>query len=131
MHFYEEVHELGKIPVDDPVRRIYMARHIIDKYITAGATMEVNISHRSRQAILTTSNLAQPNLFNDALNELIQLMKMNLANDYWSSTYFMKFKEEASMRSHELQQMTSWNSPTPRLSSVHGVDDPFHQEQEP
>lgn len=131
VHFYEEVHELGKIPVDDPVRRIYMARHIIDKYITAGATMEVNISHRSRQAILTTSNLAQPNLFNDALNELIQLMKMNLANDYWSSTYFMKFKEEASMRSHELQQMTSWNSPTPRLSSVHGVDDPFHQEQEP
>ncbi|CAL2231050.1 unnamed protein product [Prunus armeniaca] len=76
VHFYEEVHELGKIPVDDPVRRIYMARHIIDKYITAGATMEVNISHRSRQAILTTSNLAQPNLFNDALNELIQLMKM-------------------------------------------------------
>ncbi|XP_021818478.1 regulator of G-protein signaling 1 isoform X2 [Prunus avium] len=131
VHFYEEVHELGKIPVDDPVRRIYMARHIIDKYITAGATMEVNISHRSRQAILTTSNLAQPNLFNDALNELIQLMKMNLANDYWSSTYFMKFKEEASMRSHELQQMTSWNSPTPRLSSVRGVDDPFHQEQEP
>ncbi|XP_008221968.1 PREDICTED: regulator of G-protein signaling 1 isoform X2 [Prunus mume] len=131
VHFYEEVHELGKIPVDDPVRRIYMARHIIDKYITAGATMEVNISHRSRQAILTTSNLAQPNLFNDALNELIQLMKMNLANDYWSSTYFLKFKEEASMRSHELQQMTSWNSPTPRLSSVHGVDDPFHQEQEP
>ncbi|XP_020411121.1 regulator of G-protein signaling 1 isoform X2 [Prunus persica] len=131
VHFYEEVHELGKIPVDDPVRRIYMARHIIDKYITAGATMEVNISHRSRQAILTTSNLAQPNLFNDALNELIQLMKMNLANDYWSSTYFMKFKEEASLRSHELQQMTSWNSPTPRLSSVRGVDDPFHQEQEP
>ncbi|KAL6294361.1 hypothetical protein ACE6H2_002503 [Prunus campanulata] len=131
VHFYEEVHELGKIPVDDPVRRIYMARHIIDKYITAGATMEVNISHRSRQAILTTSNLAQPNLFNDALNELIQLMKMNLANDYWSSTYFTKFKEEASMRSHELQQMTSWNSLTPRLSSVRGVDDPFHQEQEP
>ncbi|KAI5352157.1 PREDICTED: regulator of G-signaling [Prunus dulcis] len=131
VHFYEEVHELGKIPVDDPVRRIYMARHIIDKYITAGATMEVNISHRSRQAILTTSNLAQPNLFNDALNELIQLMKMNLANDYWSSTYFMKFKDEASLRSHELQQMTSWNSPTPRLSSVRGVDDPFHQEQEP
>jgi hypothetical protein len=30
------VHELGKISVDDPVRRIYMARHIIDKYIVAG-----------------------------------------------------------------------------------------------
>lgn len=41
-----------------------------------GAAMEVNISHQSRQAVLTTSNLAQPNLFNDALNELIQLMKM-------------------------------------------------------
>ena len=36
VHFYEEVHELGKIPADDPVRRIYMARHIIDKYIIAG-----------------------------------------------------------------------------------------------
>ncbi|KAM2334098.1 hypothetical protein ACFXTH_011692 [Malus domestica] len=131
VHFYEEVHELGKIPADDPVRRIYMARHIIDKYIIAGAAMEVNISHRSRQAILTTSNLAQPNLFNDALNELIQLMKTNLAKDFWSSMYFKKFKEEASMRSHELKQMTRWNhSPSTRLSAVHGVDDPFHQEQE-
>lgn len=41
-----------------------------------GAAMEVNISHRTRQEILTTSNLAQPNLFNDALTELIQLMRM-------------------------------------------------------
>ncbi|KAB2609859.1 regulator of G-protein signaling 1 [Pyrus ussuriensis x Pyrus communis] len=131
VHFYEEVHELGKIPADDPVRRIYMARHIIDQYIIAGAAMEVNISHRSRQAILTTSNLAQPNLFHDALNELIQLMKTNLAKDFWSSMYFTKFKEEATTRSHELKQMTRWNhSPTPRLSSAHGVDDPFHQEQE-
>lgn len=40
-----------------------------------GATMEVNISHRSRQEILTTSNLADPDLFRNALNELIQLMK--------------------------------------------------------
>ncbi|KAM5568050.1 regulator of G-protein signaling 1 [Rosa sericea] len=132
VHFFEEVHELGKIPVDDPVRRIYMARHIIDKYIIAGAAMEVNISHRTRQEILTTSNLAQPNLFNDALTELTHLMKMNLARDYWSSMFFMKFKEEASMRSgaHELEQMRGWNY-SPRLSSVRGTDDPFHQEQEP
>ena len=38
--------------------------------------MEVNISHRCRQEILTTSDLADPNLFNNALNELIQLIKM-------------------------------------------------------
>lgn len=36
MHFYEEVHELNKIPVDDTVRRIYMARHIIEMYIVPG-----------------------------------------------------------------------------------------------
>lgn len=36
VHFYDEVHELGKISLDDSVRRIYMARHIIDKYIVAG-----------------------------------------------------------------------------------------------
>ena len=36
MHFYEEAHELNKVPVDDSVRRVYMARHIIDKYIVAG-----------------------------------------------------------------------------------------------
>lgn len=53
----------------------------------------------------------------------------NLAKDYWSSMYFMKFKEEASMRSNglELEQMTGLNF-SPRLSSVHGADDPFHQE---
>lgn len=132
VHFYDEVHELGKIPLEDPVRRIYMARHIIEKYIKAGATMEVNISHRSRQEILTTSNLADPDLFRNALNELIQLMKTNLAKDYWSSMFFLKFKEETSMRSndHDLEQMTGWNY-SPRLSSVHGVDDPFHQEHFP
>ena len=41
-----------------------------------GASMEVNISHRTRQEILTTSNLAHPNLFNNAINELMQLVKM-------------------------------------------------------
>ncbi|XWS34665.1 hypothetical protein CRYUN_Cryun21dG0057100 [Craigia yunnanensis] len=95
MHFFEEVYELGKISIDDPVRRIYMARHVINKYIIAGAVMEVNISHRVRQEILTTSDLTHPDLFTNALNELMQLMKMNLAKAYWSSIYFIKFKEEA------------------------------------
>lgn len=132
VHFYDEVHELGKLPLDDPVRRIYMARHIIDNYISPGATMEVNISYRCRQEILTTSDLADPNLFNNALNELIQLIKMNLAKDFWSSMFFLKLKEETSMRSNgrEIEQITSWNL-SPRLSSVQGADDPFHQEQFP
>lgn len=128
VHFYEEVQQLDKIPVGDHVRRIYMARHIIDMYITpgtvlvlyitclsestilhldfqeqifsfyintayclvypflltfvfsqfsyTGATMEVNISHHCRQEILSTLDLAHPNLFKNALNELIQLMNM-------------------------------------------------------
>ena len=37
--------------------------------------MEVNISHRRRQEILMTSDLARPDLFNNALNEIIQLIK--------------------------------------------------------
>lgn len=43
--------------------------------------------------------------------------------------FFIKFKEEANMRSsdHDLEQMAGWNF-SPRLSSVHGADDPFHQE---
>ena len=41
-----------------------------------GAVMEVNISHRIRQEILTTSDLTHPDLFTNALNELMQLMKM-------------------------------------------------------
>ncbi|XP_015572282.1 regulator of G-protein signaling 1 [Ricinus communis] len=129
VHFYNEVHERGKIPLDDTVRRIYMARHIIEKYIVAGAAMEVNISHRTREEILNTANLAHPDLFNKAINELLQLMKTNLAKDYWSSMFFIKFKEEASLRSHshDPEQMAVWNF-SPRLSSVHGLDDPFHQE---
>ncbi|KAK7280922.1 hypothetical protein RIF29_08497 [Crotalaria pallida] len=129
VHFFDEVHELSKIPEDDGVRRIYMARHIIEKYIVAGAAMEVNISHRSREEILTTSNLARPDLFHNALNEIVQLMKMNLAKDYWSSMFFLKFQEESDMRSidHDLDQITGWNY-SPRLSSVHSTDDPFHQD---
>ncbi|KAK7306204.1 hypothetical protein VNO77_44130 [Canavalia gladiata] len=129
VHFFDEVHELSKIPEDDCVGRIYMARHIIEKYIIAGAAMEVNISHRSRQEILLTSDLARSDLFHSALNEIIQLMKTNLAKDYWSSMFFLKFQEESNVRSngYELEQMTGWNF-SPRLSSVHGTDDPFQQE---
>ncbi|KAM7269037.1 hypothetical protein ACFE04_024534 [Oxalis oulophora] len=132
VHFYDEVNELQKIPLADPVKRIYMARHIIQKYVNAGATMEINISHRTRQEILTTSNLADFNLFNNAVNELLHLMKTNLAKDYWSSIFFIKFKEEFDMLSNELEpeQMTSFEF-SPRLSSVHGHDDPFHQEHNP
>lgn len=46
------------------------------KMMYVGASMEVNISHRSRQDILTTADLAHPDLFRNALNEIIQLMKM-------------------------------------------------------
>ncbi|KAK2972196.1 hypothetical protein RJ640_030741 [Escallonia rubra] len=132
VHFYEEVQQLDKIPVNDPVRRIYMARYIVEKYIIAGATMEVNISHRSRQEILSTLDLAHPDLFKNALNELMRLMKTNLAKDYWSSMFFMRYKEAASMKTNdrELEQFTGWNF-SPRLSSVHCADDPFHQEHAP
>ncbi|KAJ4959651.1 hypothetical protein NE237_019561 [Protea cynaroides] len=130
VHFYDEVHELSKITVVDPVRRVYMARHIIEKYIDAGAAMEVNISHRTRQDILNTSDLVDPDLFSVAVNELVQLMKMNLVKDYWSSIFFMKFKVESQTKSedHELmEQMIGWDR-SPRVSSVHAADDPFRQE---
>ncbi|MFS7994742.1 putative RGS domain superfamily protein [Helianthus anomalus] len=39
VHFYSEVQQLEKIPVTDPVKRIYMVRHIIEKYISAGITL--------------------------------------------------------------------------------------------
>lgn len=46
--------------------------------------------------------------------------------------FFLKLKEETSMRSNgrDLEQIVSWNL-SPRLSSVQGADDPFHQEQFP
>lgn len=128
VHFYEEVLEFEGLPEDDSVRRIYMARHIIQKYIVAGAPMEVNISHRTRQQILTSTDLAHPDLFKTALKELLQLMKTNLVRDYWSSTYYMKFKEAgAKANGHDLELAMSWNV-TPRLSCVHAADDPFHQD---
>ncbi|KAM0062423.1 putative RGS domain-containing protein [Helianthus debilis subsp. tardiflorus] len=128
VHFYSEVQQLEKIPVTDPVKRIYMVRHIIEKYISAGSPMEVNISHRTRQEILTTLDLAHPDLFKNAVNELLHLINMNLAKDYWSSMFFLKFKEEAAMRSvdRELEQVNGWNF-SPRFSSVHCPDDPFYQ----
>ena len=52
VHFYEEAHELNKIPVDDSVRRVYMARHIIDKYIVAGNIISLLKSHLKISFIL-------------------------------------------------------------------------------
>lgn len=36
VHFYDEVYELSKIPANDTVSRVYMTRHIIEKYIVSG-----------------------------------------------------------------------------------------------
>ncbi|OAY86029.1 Regulator of G-protein signaling 1, partial [Ananas comosus] len=126
VHFYEEVHELSNIPVDDPVRRIYMARHIIEKYIAAGAEMEINISHRTRQEILGTPDLAHPDLFNCAVAEVMQLMKTNLAREFWSSMQFVKFKEENSKQLDNMEP-ADWDC-SERLSCVQCTDDPFNQE---
>ncbi|KAH7681517.1 Regulator of G-protein signaling RGS protein [Dioscorea alata] len=128
IHFYDEVSELSNIPLTDPVTRVYMARHIIEKYIVSGAEMEVNISHKTRQEILNTLDIAHTDLFNHAINEIIHLMKTNLVNDYWSSVYSVRFKEEA-LRQHDnykLEQMV-WDF-SPRLSSVQCSDDPFQQD---
>ena len=113
--------------------------------------MEVNVSHRTRQEILTTQDLTHPDLFKNALNEVMQLIKMvryhlfftlfrlqkafslgshclwwwylkNLLRDYWSSIYFIKFKEE------EGCDKEGWSFSPPRISSVQGSDDPFYQE---
>ncbi|KAJ8548325.1 hypothetical protein K7X08_030794 [Anisodus acutangulus] len=132
LHFYDEVQHFDKIPIQDSVRRIYMARHIIEKYIAAGAPMEVNISHRIRQEILSTNDLSHTDLFKNALGELLQLMKLNLAKDYWSSMNFMKLKEDMRMRAvdQELEHASGWNF-SPRLSSVHCSDDPFQHEHSP
>ncbi|KAJ4877926.1 Regulator of G-protein signaling 1 [Raphanus sativus] len=123
LHFYEEVYEHGKIPEGDSIRRIYMARHIMEKFIVAGAEMEVNVSHKTRQEILTTQDLTHTDLFKNALNEVMHLIKMNLVRDYWSSIFFIKFKEEETM------DKEGWSFSPPRMSSsVQGSDDPFYQE---
>ncbi|CAN7091829.1 unnamed protein product [Brassica rapa subsp. narinosa] len=122
LHFYEEVYEHGKIPEGDSIRRIYMARHIMEKFIVAGAEMEVNVSHKTRQDILTTQDLTHLDLFKNALNEVMQLIKMNLVRDYWSSTFFIKFKEEVAM------DKEGWSLSPPRMSLIQGSDDPFYQE---
>ncbi|XP_020527667.1 regulator of G-protein signaling 1 isoform X1 [Amborella trichopoda] len=130
IHFYDEVHELGKIPVGDTITRIYMARHIIEHYIVNGSAMEVNISHKTRQEILGTTDLAHPDLFNHAISELMQLIKMNLERDYWSSTFFFKFKEETKSQAerNDLMECSIGWDYSPRLSAVHGADDPFHHD---
>ena len=56
----------------------------------------------------------------------------NLAKDYWSSMFFKKLREENidGSNEQELEMVTGWNY-SPRLSCVHGEDDPFHEEQHP
>ncbi|XP_062197595.1 regulator of G-protein signaling 1 isoform X3 [Phragmites australis] len=126
VHFYEEVYDLKKIPVDDSIRRIYMSRHIIEKYIVTGAEMEINISHRTHQEILGTSDLTHPNLFDNAVAEILQLIKLNLAKDYWLSMHFVKLKEEMERGSNVPELMPLDYSP--RVSFVRCTDDPFCEE---
>ncbi|KAH9318493.1 hypothetical protein KI387_020262 [Taxus chinensis] len=130
VHFYDELHELNKIPIDDTTRRIYLAGHIIEQYISVDSPMEINISHQMRQEILNTTDLAHPDLFKNAVNEMLQMMRMNLEKDYWSSPFYLQFKEEAKAdveASEHLEDITSWDI-SPKVSSVHAADDPFHQD---
>lgn len=54
----------------------------------------------------------------------------NLVRDYWSSIFYLKFKEESQMKSQELvERLAGWDY-SPRMSSVHGSDDPFHEEHQ-
>ncbi|XP_057816520.2 regulator of G-protein signaling 1 isoform X3 [Cryptomeria japonica] len=144
VHFYDEVHELNKIPITDTARRIYLSGHIIEQHISVGmdqlkwfeslfsvgSPMEINISHQMRQEVLNTTDLAHPDLFKHAINEMVQLMRMNLEKDYWSSPFYLQFKEEIKAEvevSEPLENITSWNC-SPKVSSVNAVDDPFHQD---
>lgn len=130
VHFYDEVHELNKIPICDTARRIYMAGHIIEQYIAVDSLMEINISHQMRQEILNTTDLAHPDLFRNAANEMVQMMQMNLEKDYWNSTFYSQFKEEikdAAEASELWDNTTIWDY-SPKVSSVHGTDDPFDQD---
>ena len=43
LHFYEEVYEHGKIPEGDSIRGIYMARHIMEKFIVAGLVSNIHL----------------------------------------------------------------------------------------
>ncbi|EFJ14232.1 hypothetical protein SELMODRAFT_156749 [Selaginella moellendorffii] len=95
VHFYSEVRELNKLQQQHQVvQRIYMAEHIIDKYIKSGAPMEINISHQMRLDIINTTDLADPDLFKRAVGEVLKMMQMNLSNDYWQSEYFQELKDE-------------------------------------
>lgn len=49
--------------------------------------MEVNLSHKTRQEILTTQDLTHPDLFKNALNEVMQLIKM--VNQHLSFALFV------------------------------------------
>lgn len=130
VHFYDEVHELNKIPIADTARRIYLSGHIIEQYISVGSPMEINISHQMRQEVLNTTDLAHPDLFKHAINEMVQLIRMNLEKDYWSSLFYLQLKEEMKAEvelSEPLENITSWNC-SPKVSSVNAADDPFHQD---
>lgn len=59
MYFYDEVQHFDKIPIQDSVRRIYMARHIIEKYIAAG-----KVNSYMKQILMVILNLP----FKDSLN---------------------------------------------------------------
>lgn len=66
---------------------------------------------------------------------LTVIFLQNLARDYWSSIYYLKFKDEASAWSSsfeidEIGHGDGCGSFSPRLSSVHGAaDDPFHHQE--
>lgn len=66
------------------------------------------------------------------ISNIIFYQLKNLAKDYWSSTFFLKLKEETGRRTdgNEFEQLNGWNF-SPRLSSIHCADDPFHEEHSP
>ncbi|KAH9531567.1 hypothetical protein CY35_19G044800 [Sphagnum magellanicum] len=109
VHFWDEVRELSKLSLTQQDRRVYMADHIIQRYIVNGSQCEINISAQMRLEILSTNDLADPNLFKRAAEEAVHMMQTNLLKEYWQSSYFQELKNQIEMDMEYSAQLERMN----------------------
>lgn len=135
VHFWDEVRELSKLSLTQQDRRVYMADHIIQKYIVNGSQCEINISAQMRLEILSTNDLADPNLFKQAAEEAVHMMETNLLKEYWQSSYFQELKNQIEMDMEYSAQLERMNIRDIPLRVVRNrdydlpTDNPFDRSQ--
>eukprot|EP00824_Muranothrix_gubernata_P022451 TRINITY_DN5434_c0_g1_i1.p1 TRINITY_DN5434_c0_g1~~TRINITY_DN5434_c0_g1_i1.p1 ORF type:complete len:495 (+),score=88.68 TRINITY_DN5434_c0_g1_i1:85-1485(+) len=100
--FWEQITErkraIKTISTDLLVR---ITQDIINRYIQSGSVAEVNLDQSTRAAILEATDLTRPDLFDEAKDHVVMMIRTDLFPDYTRSQSYVEMEKKVTKVQHE------------------------------